>query len=109
VRNARIPFCSTCTVIGKLERPCAAEATAKTIELIERQPDRFKTITADNGTEFHRYKQINGATGVEFYFATPHNSWEPGTKEKTNGMIRQCEHRARRLAQLREALRAVAR
>lgn len=33
--------------IGKLVRHCAAEATAKTIELIDRQPGRFKTITAD--------------------------------------------------------------
>ncbi|MCE5192010.1 MAG: IS30 family transposase, partial [Actinomycetia bacterium] len=54
-----------------------------------RQPDRFKTITADNGSEFHGYKQIEEATGVPFYFATPHHSWERGTNETTNGSIRQ--------------------
>lgn len=75
--------------MGKLVHHCAAEASAKTIELIERQPVRFKTITADNGTEFHSYKQIEAATGVEFYFATPHRSWERGTNENTNGLIRQ--------------------
>jgi len=75
--------------MGKLERHCAADATARTIKLIERQPGRFKTITADNGTEFHSYKAIEAATGVEFYFATPHHSWERGTNENTNGLIRQ--------------------
>ena len=76
-------------VMGKLERHCAADATARCIELIERQGGRVATITADNGTEFHSYRQIEEATGVEFYFATPHHSWERGTNENTNGLIRQ--------------------
>ncbi len=72
-------------VMGKLARHCAADAVARCIELIERRGGRVATITADNGTEFHSYKQIEAATGVDFYFATPHHSWERGT----NGLIRQ--------------------
>ena len=49
----------------------------------------IKTITADNGTEFHGFKEVEEATGVVFYFATPHHSWERGTIENTNGLIRQ--------------------
>lgn len=75
--------------MGKLQRHCAADAAAKTVELIERQAGRFKTITADNGTEFHSYKDVEETTGVEFYFATPHHSWERGTNENTNGLVRQ--------------------
>lgn len=75
--------------MGKLVRHCAADAAARTIEIIDRQPSRFKTITADNGTEFHSYGLIEKATGVPFYFATPHHSWERGTNENTNGLIRQ--------------------
>ena len=75
--------------MGKLARHCAADATARTIELVERQPERFRSITADNGTEFHSYKLIEDATDVPFYFATPHHSWERGTNENTNGLIRQ--------------------
>jgi IS30 family transposase len=77
------------TVMGKLERHCAADAVARCVELIGRQAGRVATITSDNGTEFHGYKDVEAATGVEFYFATPHHSWERGTNENTNGLIRQ--------------------
>ena len=76
-------------VMGKLARHCAADAVARCVELIEREQGRVATITSDNGTEFHSYKQIEEATGVEFYFATPHHAWERGTNENTNGLIRQ--------------------
>jgi IS30 family transposase len=89
--------------IGKLVRHCAADATARTIELIDRQPERFKTITADNGTEFHSYKQIEEATGVPFYFATPHHSWERGTNENTNGLLRQYLPKRRSMAHVDQA------
>ena len=77
------------TVMGKLERHCAADAVTRCVELIERQAGRVWTVTSDNGSEFHRYRDIEAATGVEFYFATPHHSWERGTNENTNGLIRQ--------------------
>jgi len=89
--------------MGKLHRHCAADATAKTIELIDRRRGRFKTITADNGTEFHSYKMIEEATGVEFYFATPHHSWERGTNENTNGLIRQYLPKRASMAHLSQA------
>ncbi len=57
------------------------------------RPDASATrsvpITADNGTEFHGYAALEARTGVRFYFATPHHSWERGTNENTNGLIRQ--------------------
>jgi transposase, IS30 family len=43
----------------------------------------------DNGTEFHGFKALEKATGAPIYFATPHHSWERGTSENTNGLIRQ--------------------
>lgn len=76
-------------LIGKLEERTAAELNRRTIALIRKHPGKFLTITADNGTEFHSYKEIEKATGVRFYFATPHHAWERGTNENTNGLIRQ--------------------
>ena len=75
--------------IGKLELHTAAETSECCIGLIDRNPGGFTTITSDNGSEFHGYKHVEAATGVEFYFATPHHSWERGTNENTNGLIRQ--------------------
>ena len=49
----------------------------------------MRTITADNGTEFHGYAAIERATTARFYFATPHHAWERGTNENTNGLLRQ--------------------
>ena len=77
------------TLIGKLRCRKVAVLNRRVIELIQAHPGLFKSITVDNGTEFHGYSQIEQATGVTFYFATPYASWERGTNENTNGLIRQ--------------------
>lgn len=76
-------------LIGKLRARTKEELNARTVRLIARHSQWFKTITADNGTEFHAYKEIERRTGVTFYFATPHHSWERGSNENANGLIRQ--------------------
>lgn len=77
------------TLIGKLPHRRMAALNRRVIELIEAHPGLFKTITVDNGPEFHGYEEIERATGVTVYFATPYCSWERGTNENTNGLIRQ--------------------
>jgi IS30 family transposase len=77
------------TVIGKLERRAATELNARLEALIQRERRPVRTITADNGTEFHSYKALEKRVPARFYFATPHHSWERGTNENTNGLIRQ--------------------
>jgi IS30 family transposase len=72
-----------------LKARTVAETTARTIRLIRKHVPQFTTITADNGTEFHGYQDIEKATAVPFYFCTPHHAWERGTNENTNGLIRQ--------------------
>jgi IS30 family transposase len=90
-------------VMGKLARHRAADATARTIELIGRHRGRVRTVTADNGTEFHSYAEIEAATGTLFYFATPHHSWERGTNENTNGLVRQYLPKRRSMAHVTQA------
>ena len=45
-------------------------------------------LTLDNGKEFARHEQIAKVTGMDLYFAHPYHSWERGTNENTNGLIR---------------------
>ena len=75
--------------IGKIERISMKHTGDRIISLLSRDKDRVLTITADNGSEFHGYKRLEKTLGTTFYFATPHHSWERGTNENTNGLIRQ--------------------
>ena len=77
------------TLIGKLPDRSVDSLNKKVNEIILNADYPFKTITADNGTEFHGFKKIEEVTGSKFYFATPHHSWERGLNENTNGLIRQ--------------------
>ena len=67
-----------------------AEVVAKAI--IKRTKESnlpVHTITGDNGTEFTNHKTISEELGIDFYFTHPYSSWEKGTNENTNGLIRQ--------------------
>ena len=76
-------------MIGKLENKTTKSLNKKTTMLINRDPVAFKTITADNGTEFHQYHEIEDRCDTLFYFANPYHSWERGSNENINGLIRQ--------------------
>lgn len=76
-------------LLGVLQQRTTAELTRRTTQLVQAQRRPVRTITADNGTEFHDYRTIEARTGTRFYFATPHHAWERGTNENTNGLLRQ--------------------
>jgi len=76
-------------VIKKLTARTAAQATQAAATAITQQPGKFSTITFDNGTEFHSYAQLERDFPVTCYFATPYHSWERGSNENLNGLIRQ--------------------
>lgn len=77
------------TAIGLLAKRAAPEVNTRLRQLITAQPRTVRTITLDNGTEFHSYKALEATIAARCYFATPHHSWERGTNENTNGLIRQ--------------------
>jgi IS30 family transposase len=58
--------------------------------LLEPLPKHLRqTITLDNGSEMNDYEELEKHIGVMVYFAHPYHSWERGTNENTNGLIRQ--------------------
>jgi IS30 family transposase len=87
-------------VLGKLRQRLAVEVNQRARRLIHAQPHPVRTITVDNGTEFHDYATLERATGTRFYFATPHHAWERGTNENTNGLLRQYLPKRQSMTQL---------
>ncbi|GAB2591671.1 IS30 family transposase [Dyella jejuensis] len=50
---------------------------------------RAQTLTWDNGSEFAEYALIDIVLGAKSYFADPYSSWQRGSNENTNGLLRQ--------------------
>jgi len=75
-------------LIGKLKDRTADSLSRRLTRLI-RGSGRVETVTADNGTEFHDYRGVERLTGATFYFARPYHSWERGSNENANGLLRQ--------------------
>ncbi len=67
-----------------------AETTARTVinRLISLPKNKKQTLTLDNGSENAGHKTIRQVLGTKCYFARPYHSWERGTNENTNGLIR---------------------
>ena len=75
--------------IGRIQRATKELTLERTVKLLWAERNRVKTITADNGTEFHNYPELESILGTRVYFATPHHAWERGTNENTNRLLRQ--------------------
>ena len=75
----------------KLDVVTAEIVNTKTISLFKDLPrNKRLTLTRDNGLEFGDYDQtLENKTNLEVYRATPYHSWERGTNENWNGLLRQ--------------------
>ncbi|KYK75238.1 hypothetical protein SA3096_03625, partial [Aggregatibacter actinomycetemcomitans serotype e str. SA3096] len=47
------------------------------------------TVNSDRGKEFAKHHLVTQALGAEFYFPEPHQPWQRGTNENTNGLLRE--------------------
>ena len=66
-----------------------SELTAKSIiEVMKPYQNTIKSITYDNGKEFTKHEKINKILKTKSYFCKPYHSWEKGTVENINGLIR---------------------
>ena len=77
------------TLIRKVERKTARAVRKATVSLLKPHLDKVHTLTSDNGKEFAEHERIAKDLKADFYFAHPYASWERGTNENTNGLIRQ--------------------
>lgn len=49
----------------------------------------FQTATVDRGKEFACHERLEADHGLDIYFADPYSSWQRGTNENANGLLRE--------------------
>ncbi len=78
------------TAALKVKSKYSAEVMGAIKRALQQFPkDCRRTLTLDNGTEFSHFKRIERSLVRKVYFAHPYCSWERGTNENTNGLLRQ--------------------
>ena len=77
------------TIIVKLESRKSEHVVSRFAEELKKYPRQLlKSLTYDNGVEMTAHKEFTRRTSMSVYFAHPYSSWERGTNENTNGLIR---------------------
>lgn len=76
-------------LIEKVSEKTIAESNRTVIKCLEPIPSEYrKTLTRDRGSENLGYQELEKSLGVECYFAHAYHSWERGSNENLNGLIR---------------------
>jgi IS30 family transposase len=76
-------------VLSKLDRKSAAETSRTIIRRLGKLPAKGrKTLTLDNGTENAKHEKVTAKLGMKCFFARPYASWQRGTNENMNGLVR---------------------
>lgn len=84
--NSLVDRKSGLLLLSKLESKSASATRSVVARRLANLP--AKTLTVDNGSENQYWKETEEDTGVKVYFAHPYSSWERGTNENTNGLVR---------------------
>ncbi len=91
-RGALVTLVERTTGVAKIafvEKKTKELVTQAIIELLSPLKDHVHSITYDNGLEFAGHTEVMKELGCQSYFADPYSSWQRGTNENTNGLIRQ--------------------
>jgi IS30 family transposase len=89
-------------LIRKIPDKTSASVYDAMIQALQPLKPLIKTITTDNGAEFTLHQQIATTLKIDWFFAHPYSSWQRGTNENQNGLIRQYAHRKTDLDQVSE-------
>lgn len=77
------------TLLAKIANKGSGPSRAALTWLMDSVPAHLRrTITYDNGSENVEHQTLNEDFGLKSYFCEPYHSWEKGTVENTNGLIR---------------------
>jgi len=81
--------CTRYTFLAKVPFKTASLVQEAICSCLKPMKDLFRSCTLDNGKEFAQHEKISQTLEGQTYFAHPYSSWERGTNENTNGLIRQ--------------------
>jgi IS30 family transposase len=74
---------------GKTKDGTAQAGDLVLFEKLNQIPQKYrKTLTRDNGSENKAWQSVQAALGLSVYFAHPYHSWERGSNENCNGLLR---------------------
>lgn len=76
-------------ILEKLDNKTSLSVCSKTIDTLIPRVQKVCTITSDNGTEFTDHEMIANKLEIDYYFADPYASYERGSIENLNGLVRQ--------------------
>ncbi len=76
-------------VIGYVESKDTESVSKELVRILRPYKDFVCSVTTDNGKEFANHKHVSSKLQADYYFAHPYSSWERGTNENTNVLIRQ--------------------
>jgi IS30 family transposase len=75
--------------VSLMMRKTAKETKSAIVRRLSKHPEGLvKSITYDNGTENVLHTEINEKLGTLSFFCEPYHSWEKGSVEQVNGLIR---------------------
>jgi len=87
--NSLVERKSRLLLLTRLQRKTAELTTDAVILRLQELPEKVRrTLTLDNGTENAQHEAITEAIGIQCYFARPYASWQRGTNESVNGLVR---------------------
>lgn len=87
--NVLVDRKSRLTHISFLETKTAAVTKQVMLRRLKAHPGSLRqSITYDNGSENTLHEELNEALGTQSFFCAPYHSWEKGSVEQTNGLIR---------------------
>jgi IS30 family transposase len=73
----------------KVARIASMETVVAQIKIFKGLPlAARRSTTLDNGREHHLHGALTANLGLAVYFADPYSSWQRGTNENTNGLLR---------------------
>jgi IS30 family transposase len=89
-------------LIAKVQNKTAKLVSKAIVKLLEPFKAKVKTLTYDNGKEFARHAWIDKKLSSMGYFAKPYCSWQRGSNENFNGLLRQYVPNKRSLSTVTE-------